>query len=264
MRGAATVSERGFIIEEGLAFEVLTRVVESMRRAAVEAGVTLVTGDTKVVDRGKADGLYINTAGVGLIEHDRGRALERQVWRRHHPVGRHRASRDGRDGRTRGSRIRVGHRERLCAAPRPRARPAGLGVPTHCLRDLTRGGLASALVEIAEASRLHLAIEEAAVAVREDVRGACEILGFDPMYVANEGRFIAFVPELAAPAALGVLERHPVSEGAAVIGRVGETPAACSRCVAGSVPRASTASRASSCSRHLLTSGRLRHCSFPS
>jgi hydrogenase expression/formation protein HypE len=97
-------------------------------------------------------------------------------------------------------------------------------VPTHCLRDLTRGGLASALVEIAETSRLHLSVDDAAITVRDDVQAACEILGFDPMYVANEGRFIAFVPEDAAPEVLRVLARHPVSAGAAVIGRTTESP----------------------------------------
>ena len=216
----------GFIIEEGLPFDVLTRVVESMRRAAVEAGVTLVTGDTKVVDRGKADGLYINTAGVGLIEHDQvvapSSVRSGDVIILSGDIGRHgMAVMAAREGLEFESAI-----ESDCAPLNgPVLDLLASGVPTHCLRDLTRGGLASALVEIAEASRLHLAIEEVAVAVREDVRGACEILGFDPMYVANEGRFIAFVPEIAAPAALRVLERHPVSEGAAVIGRVGETPA---------------------------------------
>ena len=95
----------------------------------------------------------------------------------------------------------------------------------HCLRDLTRGGLASALVEIAEASRLHLGIEDAAVAVRQDVQGACEILGFDPLYVANEGRFIAFVPADAVDAALAVLGEHDVSRDSVRIGRVTESPA---------------------------------------
>jgi hydrogenase expression/formation protein HypE len=98
------------------------------------------------------------------------------------------------------------------------------GVEVHCLRDLTRGGLASALVEIAEASRLQLAIDEVAVAVRDDVRGACEILGFDPMYVANEGRFIAFIPEGSSDLAMRVLARHEVSRAAVIIGRVGAAP----------------------------------------
>ena len=157
-------------------------MVESMRRAAVEAGVTLVTGDTKVVDRGKADGLYINTAGVGLIEHDQvvapSSVRSGDVIILSGDIGRHgMAVMAAREGLEFESAI-----ESDCAPLHgPVLDLLASGVPTHCLRDLTRGGLASALVEIAEASRLHLAIEEAAVAVREDVRGACEILGFDPM-----------------------------------------------------------------------------------
>ena len=215
----------GFIIEEGLDLEVLTRVVDSMRVAASAAGVTLVTGDTKVVERGKGDGLYINTAGIGLIEH--GRVVAPSSVRAGDliilsgDIGRHgMAVMGAREGLEFDSAI-----ESDCA---PVAAPVldllDAGVEVHCLRDLTRGGLASALVEIAEASRLHLAIDEAAVAVREDVRGACEILGFDPMYVANEGRFVAFIPEAGADLAMRVLARHEVSRAAVIIGRVSAAP----------------------------------------
>jgi hydrogenase expression/formation protein HypE len=216
----------GFIIEEGLPMEVLQRVVQSMQSAAAAAGVLLVTGDTKVVDRGKGDGLYINTAGIGLIEQDAvvapssvrvGDAILLSG-----DVGRHgMAVMAAREGLEFESLI-----ESDCA---PVAAPVldliARGIPVHCLRDLTRGGLASALVEIAEASRLHLGIEDAAVAVRQDVQGACEILGFDPLYVANEGRFIAFIPEDAVDAALGVLGKHDVSRDSMRIGRVTESPA---------------------------------------
>ena len=99
------------------------------------------------------------------------------------------------------------------------------GVEVHCLRDLTRGGLASALVEIAEASGLHLHVREADISVREDVRGACEILGFDPIYVANEGRFVAFVKGADADRAIEILRRHGVSAGACTIGSVDAAPA---------------------------------------
>lgn len=99
------------------------------------------------------------------------------------------------------------------------------GIEVHCLRDLTRGGLASALVEISEASHLHIRVDDAAIAVREDVRGACEILGFDPLYVANEGRFVAFVPASAAGGALDVMRAFEVTAGAAPIGSVTTTPA---------------------------------------
>jgi hydrogenase expression/formation protein HypE len=215
----------GFIIEEGLALDVLARVVDSMRAAAIAAGVSLVTGDTKVVDRGKGDGVYVNTAGIGVIEHDQVVAPSSvrpgDVVILSGDIGRHgMAVMAAREGLEFESAI-----ESDCA---PLAAPVldliAAGVPTHCLRDLTRGGLASALVEIAEASGLHVSVDDAAIAVRDDVRGACEIFGFDPMYVANEGRFIAFVPEAAAPDALRVLARHPVSAGAAVIGRVVERP----------------------------------------
>jgi hydrogenase expression/formation protein HypE len=216
----------GFIIEEGLPIEILARVVQSMRAAAEAAGVALVTGDTKVVDRGKGDGLYVNTAGIGVIEH--GLVVAPASLRPGDAiilsgdVGRHgMAVIAAREGLEFESTI-----ESDCA---PLAGPvldllAG-GIEVHCLRDLTRGGLATALVELAETSGLHLSVEDAAVPVREDVRGACEILGFDPMYVANEGRFVAFVPGDEAPVALRILARHGVCDAAAVIGRVGEEPA---------------------------------------
>jgi hydrogenase expression/formation protein HypE len=215
----------GFIIEEGLDLDVLARVVDSMRAAAIAAGVSLVTGDTKVVDRGKGDGLYVNTAGIGIIEHEQvvapANVRPGDVVILSGDIGRHgMAVMAAREGLEFESAI-----ESDCA---PLAAPVldliAAGVPTHCLRDLTRGGLATALVEIAEASRLHVSVDDAAITVRDDVRGACEILGFDPMYVANEGRFIAFVPETSALDVLRILARHPVSAGAAVIGRVVERP----------------------------------------
>ena len=152
---------------------------------------------------------------------------ERAAGRRRHPVRRHRAARHGGDGRARGPRVRDGDRERLRAARRRRCSPCSTaGIDVHCLRDLTRGGLASALVEIAEAAGCTSRIEEAAIPVREDVRGACEILGLDPLYVANEGRFVAFVPEPQADRGAGRAARATRSARApAVIGRVSETPA---------------------------------------
>jgi len=211
----------GFILEEGLPMATLQRVVASMRRAAAEAGVLLVTGDTKVVDRGKGDGLYVTTAGIGVVE-SAGTVAPASVC----PgdaivlsgdIGRHgMAVMAAREGLAFESNI-----ESDCA---PVVAPVlGLieaGVPVHCLRDLTRGGLASALVEIAETSGLHLAVEDTAIPVREDVRGACEILGLDPLYVANEGRFVAFVPEAALGLTLEILSAHAVSKGATAIGRV--------------------------------------------
>jgi hydrogenase expression/formation protein HypE len=214
-----------FILEEGLEMDVVTRVVASMTQAAAAAGVTLVTGDTKVVDRGKGDGLYVTTAGVGLIEHEWVIApmsvRDGDIVLLSGDLGRHgmavMAAREGLEFES--------HIESDCApvaAPVLAMLDAGLDV--HCLRDLTRGGLASAVVEIAQASGLHIHLHEDALPVREDVRGACEILGFDPMYVANEGRFITVVPAREAGRALEILRSHEVSAGAVLVGAVSERP----------------------------------------
>ena len=199
----------------------------SMRAAARAAGVALVTGDTKVVDRGKGDGLYVNTAGVGVIEHDADRrAVERPAGRRRPAVGRHRTARHGGHGRARGTGVRVGDRERLRAARRAgagalRSRHRGpLPARSHARRTRQR-----ARRDCARRRSCHLRIEETAVTVREDVRGACELLGFDPLYVANEGRFVAFVPAADADRALRVLQSFDVSADVEMIGVVSEAPA---------------------------------------
>ncbi len=205
-----------FILEEGLPMETLWQIVQSMKAAAHEAGVYIVTGDTKVVDRGKGDGIFINTAGVGIIQHDGtlGPASVRpgDLVLINGDIGRHgMAIMAAREGLQFESAI-----ESDCA---PLARPVlamlDAGIHVHCLRDLTRGGLASGLVEIATTANVQIHVRENDIAVREDVRGACEILGLDPMYVANEGRFIAFVPPGDAPQALELM-----GDGAAVIGVV--------------------------------------------
>lgn len=215
-----------FIIEEGLPTETLWRIVQSMRQAADAAHVQLVTGDTKVVDKGSGDGVFINTAGVGVIEHTLtiGPASVRpgDAVLLSGDIGRH------------GMAI-MAAREELAfesAIESDSAAVAGLvqellgaGLEPHCLRDLTRGGLASVLVEIAEAARVHIAIDERAIPVREDVRGACEILGFDPLYVANEGRFACFVPAPQAERALAIMRAHPLAAEACRIGVVlADTP----------------------------------------
>jgi hydrogenase expression/formation protein HypE len=192
-----------------------------MQAAARAAGVAIVTGDTKVVDRGKGDGVFINTSGIGLVEHDF-RILPASV----RPgdvvvlsgdVGRHgMAIMAAREGLRFESAI-----ESDCAPLWEPVRDLlAAGVEVHCLRDLTRGGLVSALNEIAGGAGVGITIDEREVRVREDVRGACEILGFDPMYVANEGRFVAFVPDADADRAVAVLRRHPVSAGAGIVGGV--------------------------------------------
>jgi hydrogenase expression/formation protein HypE len=210
-----------FILEEGLPIEMLRRVVASMRQVAQSGGVQIVTGDTKVVDRGKGDGLYINTAGVGLIEHSQTIAPTAirpgDAVRLSGDIGRH------------GMAI-MAVREGLafettivsdCAAvTEPVQALLAAEIEVHCLRDLTRGGLATALAEIAEAARLHVHLEETAIPILEEVRGACEILGLDPLYVANEGRFVCFVPSAQREHALAILRKHPVATDAQRIGEV--------------------------------------------
>jgi hydrogenase expression/formation protein HypE len=211
----------GFILEEGLPMDTLWRVIQSMSDAARHAGIQLVTGDTKVVDRGKGDGMFINTAGIGVVESKS--AISPASLRPGDAillsgdVGRHGiAIMAVREGLEFESTITSD-----CAAL------SGLvlelisaGIELHCMRDLTRGGLASALVEIAETARLHLEINESAVPVSEDVRGACEMLGFDPLYVANEGRFISFVSAGEAERALQKLRADPLGAQASIIGTV--------------------------------------------
>jgi hydrogenase expression/formation protein HypE len=211
----------GFILEEGLPMETLWAVVSSMQNAAQAAGVQIVTGDTKVVDKGKGDGIFINTAGVGLIEHDveitPANVRQGDSVLLSGDLGRHGiAIMAQREGLAFESVI-----ESDCA---PLAelvlKLLDTGIDIHCLRDLTRGGLASALVEIAEAANVRIGIDENAIPVREDVRGACEILGFDPLYLANEGRFVAFVPAPDTDRALEILNSHPLGDGSCRIGEV--------------------------------------------
>jgi hydrogenase expression/formation protein HypE len=216
----------GLILEEGLPLDVLERIIGSMRRCALAAGVEVVTGDTKVVDKGKGDGVFINTAGIGVIEH--GFTIAPASVRAGDAIllsgdlGRHGiAVMAAREGLEFESAL-----ESDCAplaAPVLALLEAGLDV--HCMRDLTRGGLATALVEIAEAAGVHLAVEEERIAVPESVCGACEILGFDPLYLANEGRFIVLLPGPQSGRALEILRRHQVSAGAAPIGQVAPGPA---------------------------------------
>jgi len=214
-----------FILEEGFATETLQAIVESMRVAAERAGVAIVAGDTKVVERGKGDGVYISTSGVGVIEHGLTIApsgvREGDVVIISGDVGRHgMAIMASREGLAFESAI-----ESDCA---PLVEPVhallAAGIEVHCLRDLTRGGLATALVEIAETAGLLIAIEEDRVPVTDLVRGACEILGLEPMYVANEGRFVCFVPEAQAPAALQILARTVPDGEPAIIGQVRASP----------------------------------------
>ncbi len=197
----------GFIIEEGLPMETLWRVIQSLKKAAETANVKVVTGDTKVVDRGKGDGIFINSAGVGLIEHEQTIAPQTvqpgDAILINGDIGRHGISimavREGLELET--------TIESDCAPlHNVILEMLNQGIEIHCLRDLTRGGLASALNEIAVGAGVSINIKETAISIREDVQGACEILGFDPLYIANEGRFIAFIPKNSVKTALEIMQ----------------------------------------------------------
>jgi len=208
-----------FILEEGLPMETLWRIVCSMRDAARRCGVQIITGDTKVVDHGKGDGVFINTAGVGVVEHALDIAPARvrsgDVILVNGDVGRHgMAIMAVREGLAFDSQIESD------SAPVHETVQALLvaGIEIHCLRDLTRGGLTSALHEIAAEARLTVQVEEKLIPVREEVHAACEILGLDPFQSACEGRFAAFVAPADGRHALEIMRAH--SPEAALIGQV--------------------------------------------
>lgn len=210
-----------FILEEGLPIETLERVARAMGDAARTSDVDLVAADTKVVEHGKGDGLFIATTGIGWIEHPLviGPASVRagDAVLLSGDIGRHGvailACREG-----------LGFEppvESDCALLWPAvAGLLGEGIEVHGLRDLTRGGLATAIIEIAETARLGIALDESCVPISDAVRGACELLGLDPFFVANEGRFVALVPAAETDAALAVLARLAPGKPPARIGTV--------------------------------------------
>jgi hydrogenase expression/formation protein HypE len=215
----------GFILEEGFALADLKRIVESMAAASKEAGVPVVTGDTKVVEKGKGDGVFITTTGVGVvpagvnISGDRARPGDRILVSGN--IGDH------------GVAI-MSLRENLSFETAIQSDTAALhglvaamvaAVPgIHCLRDPTRGGLATTLNELARQSGAGMLIDEAAVPVQRAVEAACELLGLDPMYVANEGKLVAICAPADADALLAAMRAHPLGRGAAIIGEVLEDP----------------------------------------
>jgi len=211
----------GLILEEGFPMADLERVVAGMAEACRGVGVSLVTGDTKVVDRGKGDGIYVNTAGVGRVREGvsvgPSRATIGDAVLVSGPVGDHgiavMAAREGIDFET-----------TLVSDSAPVVAPVAAlldAVPeTRVLRDPTRGGLATALSEVAVASKVGIRVEESRIPIRDEVRGACELLGFDPLYVACEGRFLAVVPGDRADAALVAVRSQPGGAEAALIGEV--------------------------------------------
>ncbi|MBE7555950.1 MAG: hydrogenase expression/formation protein HypE [Anaerolineales bacterium] len=213
----------GFILEEGLPLDTLGRIVESMAAAAQAAGVMLVTGDTKVVDKGHGDGVYINTSGIGLVpdelEIGPHQARPGDVVLLSGTIGDHgMAIMSVREGLEFETTIEsdTAALNGLVAAMLA-ASPA-----IHVLRDPTRGGVASSLNEIAQRSGVGIQIDENKIPVNPAVRSACELLGMDPIFVANEGKLIAIVPPGSAEAVLAAIRQHPLGRQAAVIGRVVE------------------------------------------
>jgi hydrogenase expression/formation protein HypE len=211
----------GFILEEGLAMADLWRVVRSMQEAAAEAGVALVTGDTKVVDRGKGDQIFINTSGIGLVEPEvrihpsRARIGDKVLV--NGPIAVHGIAimsvREGLEFETEITSDTAplnGLVQTILAACKD----------VHVLRDPTRGGVASTLAEIAEQARVGIGLDEVSIPLSEAVKGACEILGLDPLHVANEGKLLAVVPPGAADAVLAAMRDHPLGREAALIGEV--------------------------------------------
>jgi hydrogenase expression/formation protein HypE len=213
----------GFIIEEGLSMNVLRRIVNSMQQAASDAGVQVVTGDTKVVERGSADGLFINTTGLGIVPQglrlsaDEARPGDKVILSG--CIGDH------------GIAI-LAQREGLEFESEIQSDSAALHLLVaemltvsdgiRCMRDPTRGGLSSALNEIAAQSHVGIELREEAISVRDEVRGACEMLGLDPLYVANEGKLVAIVSSSAACAVLEAMQRNPLGQDARIIGAVQE------------------------------------------
>ncbi len=210
-----------FILEEGLPLETLKRVVASMHQAAANAGIEIITGDTKVVEKGSADGLFINTTGIGRVREglslSASQACPGDIVLVSGYLGDHGiailAEREGLQFETQVNSD--------SAALHPLvSRILEVTPEVRCLRDPTRGGLSSTLNEIASSSRVGMELEETTIPVREEVRGACEMLGLDPMYVANEGKLVAIVSPSAAQDALHALQSHPLGKNAAIIGRV--------------------------------------------
>jgi hydrogenase expression/formation protein HypE len=210
-----------FILEEGLPIASLQTIVSSMQQAAQRAGVQIVTGDTKVVERGSCDGMFINTAGIGLIEANlrlsADQAQPGDVVLLSGPIGDHGiailAEREGLSFET----------DILSDTAPLNSLVAALlatGADIRCMRDPTRGGVASSCNEIATTSGVGIQLDEAAIPVRPEVRGACELLGLDPLYIANEGKLLAICATEDAELLLAAMQQHPLGAGAAIVGKV--------------------------------------------
>ncbi|HTV10332.1 MAG TPA: hydrogenase expression/formation protein HypE [Acidimicrobiales bacterium] len=218
----------GFVIEEGFPVEDLARVVDAMGRSAQRAGVPIVTGDTKVVQRGKGDGCYVNTSGIGLVDR-RATGLAASSARPGDaviisgPIGDHGTA-------VLLARGELGISADVCSDTAPlnglvAALLEAVGPAVHVLRDATRGGVATVLNEIAAASGAAIVLDEDDIPVRPQVAGVCELLGIDPLYVACEGRMVVVVARERAGEALRAMRSHPLGAGSAVIGRADADPA---------------------------------------
>lgn len=216
----------GLILEEGLPMDVLDRILASMRRCADAAGVQIVTGDTKVVHRGSADKLFINTAGIGVIAEpvqiaaDRAKPGDKIIINGY--LGDHGAA----ILQARGDlALEADLRSDCCALNGLVDEMLAVCPDIHCMRDATRGGLATVLNEFAADSSVSIHLDESALPVRDEVRGVCEILGLDPLYLANEGKLVAVVPAEASDALLNAMRSHPAGRDSAIVGEVGPSPA---------------------------------------
>jgi hydrogenase expression/formation protein HypE len=217
----------GFILEEGFALADLQRIVESMARAARQAGVAIISGDTKVVERGKADGVFITTTGIGELAEGIGisgdRARPGDAILVSGNIGDHGVA-------IMSARAQLGFSTTLqsdSAALNTLVTAMLRATPDiHCLRDPTRGGLATTLNEIASQSGVGMQLQERAIPVRPEVAAACELLGLDPLYVANEGKLVAICPAASGKAVLQAMQRHPLGRQAAIIGQVVEDDSA--------------------------------------
>lgn len=213
----------GFIIEEGFEINQLKLIIDSMKTSAESSGIKLVTGDTKVVEKGKGDGIFINTSGIGIIETDQ-LILPSEVRPGdkiliNGDIGRH------------GIAI-ISKRENLEFESEIESDSSPVSdivqellsnrIEIHCMRDPTRGGLATSLNEIAYEAKVRINIFERNIPVRQEVQSLCEILGFDPLYIANEGKFIAFVKREHAEKALKIMKNHPLGKESSLIGEVME------------------------------------------
>jgi hydrogenase expression/formation protein HypE len=215
-----------FILEEGFPLSELDRVVASMREAAERVGILLVTGDTKVVDHGKADGCFVTTTGLGIVQHDQeisaDQARPGDAVILSGPIAEHGMA-------IMATRAELELETEVASDTAPLHELVldmlDVGAPIHCLRDPTRGGVATALNEIARRSGVGMVLEEAAIRVSEPVRAICELLGLDPLYVANEGRLLAIVPSDGAEQIVERMRQRPEGREARVIGRIVEDSA---------------------------------------